>query len=52
MTSIESLLISLILHIIGNKVTIEQIADYDGFIQSEGFKSVYTTAKQMLAKVS
>lgn len=50
--SVMILIISLMIHILSGKLTLEEISDYDDFIKSGKFKEVYATAKEILESIA
>lgn len=51
-SSVEVLLISLVIHLLSEKITSEQLDDYTAFTKSKEFKSVYMMAKEIMESVA
>lgn len=49
--SVGTLLLSFMIYIISEKITIEQLSDYTWFIKTKECKNTYTTAKDMLETI-
>ncbi len=51
-SSMETMLISFLIHIIAEKISIEEVDDYEKFIKMKVCKSIYTTTKEMIADMA